>query len=40
MQADSPTPVGRVALYVSKALKSFPRSDVTFGYAPCGICLG
>ena len=29
MQADSPTPVGRVALYVSKALKSFPRSDVT-----------
>ena len=29
MQANSPTPVGRVALYVSKALKSFPRSDVT-----------
>ena len=38
MQADSPTPVGRVALYVSKALKSFPRCN--FGYAPCGICLG
>ena len=26
---DSPTPAGGVALYVSKALTSFPRSDVT-----------
>ena len=28
-QADSPTPAGGVALYVSKALTSFPRSDIT-----------
>ena len=27
--ADSPTPAGGVALYVSKALTSFPRSDIT-----------
>ena len=26
---DSPTPAGGVALYVSKALTSFPRSDIT-----------
>ena len=28
-QADSPTPAGGVALYVSKASTSFPRSDIT-----------
>ena len=28
-QADSPTPAGGVALYFSKALTSFPRSDIT-----------
>ena len=28
-QADSSTPAGGVALYVSKALTSFPRSDIT-----------
>ena len=28
-QTDSPTPAGGVALYVSKALTWFPRSDIT-----------